>query len=46
MGPLKIAAIISEHGRFILTKDEDKSYLLSIKPEAEVREVINEALKE
>jgi hypothetical protein len=46
MGPLKLAAVVSDQGRFLLTREEEKNYLLSVKPEADIREVINEALKE
>jgi hypothetical protein len=46
MGPIKLGAIIGEQGKFILSRAEGRDYLLSLKPEAEIGEVINEALKE
>ena len=46
MGPLKLAAIIGEQGKFILSNADEKDCLLSLRPEADIREVISEALKE
>jgi hypothetical protein len=46
MGPLKTAAIISEQGKFVLTKCEGRAFILTLKPEAEIRQVLNEAMKE
>jgi hypothetical protein len=45
MGPLKVAAINSEHGKFIIDRIEGHSYLLSVKPDAEVAFVLKEVIK-
>jgi hypothetical protein len=46
MGPLKLAAIIAEQGKFILSRADGKDNLLSLRPEADLREIISEAMKE
>jgi hypothetical protein len=46
MGPLKLAAMISEQGKFILAKSEGKPYILTLKPDADIRQVLSEAIKE
>jgi hypothetical protein len=46
MGPIKLGAIISEQGKFILSRAEGKDYLLSLRSEADIGEVLNEALRE
>jgi hypothetical protein len=46
MGPIKLGAIISEQGKFILSRADGKDFLLSLKPDADIGVVLNEALKE
>ncbi len=46
MGPLKLAAMISEQGKYILAKSEGRPFVLTLKPEADIRQVISEAMKE
>jgi len=46
MGPLKIAAMISDQGKFILAKSEGKPFILTLKPDADIRMVLSEAIKE
>jgi len=46
MGSFKTAAVIGEQGKFILDRAHDKNYLLSLKPDAEIGSVLNEAMKE
>ncbi len=46
MGPIKLGAIISEQGKFILSRADGKDYLLNLKADANIGEVISEALKE
>jgi hypothetical protein len=45
MGPIKLGAILSEQGKFIISRAEGKDFLLSLKPDADIGEVLNEALK-
>ena len=46
MGSLKITAINSEHGKFIIDRVDGRSYLLSLKPEGEMAMILNEVMKE
>jgi hypothetical protein len=46
MGPLRLAALIGEQGKFILSRADGKDNLLSLRPEADLREIISEAMKE
>jgi len=46
MGPMKLSAIIGEQGKFIVSRCDGKDYLLSLKPEADLRQVLAEAIKE
>jgi hypothetical protein len=46
VGPLKTAAIISEDGKFVLCRADGKTYMLSLKPETDFRDVLGEAMKE
>jgi hypothetical protein len=46
VGPIKLGAILSEQGKFILSRADGKDYILSLKPEADIGDVINEAMRE
>jgi hypothetical protein len=46
MGTLKIVAINSEQGKFILNRINGHNYLLSVKPETDMTLVLNEVMKE
>jgi hypothetical protein len=46
MGDFKTAAILSEHGKFVLERAEGKNFLMTLKPDAEVGTILNEAMKE
>ena len=45
MGPIKLGAILSEQGKFIISRSDGKDFLLSLKPEADIAVVLSEALK-
>jgi hypothetical protein len=46
VGPMKLAAVIGEMGKFIISNSDNKYYLLSLRPDADIRQVLNEAIKE
>jgi hypothetical protein len=43
VGPFQIAAIVSDQGKFILNRDDGKGYLLSLKHDADIGQVMKEA---
>lgn len=44
-GTFKVAAIISDQGKYLLDRDGSQSYLVSLKPDAEIGKVLKEALE-
>jgi hypothetical protein len=46
MGPLRAAAIITDQGKFILIRSEGKPYIVTLKPDADIKQVLGEAMKE
>ena len=45
IGAFKVAAMISEQGKFIIDKSEGKRLLVSIKPDADIGSVLKEAIR-
>jgi hypothetical protein len=46
MGPLKVSAIITDQGKYIMVKSDGRPYLMTIRPDADIGQVISEATKE
>ena len=44
-GPFKVAAVVNDQGRFLIDRDEERGYLVSLKPDADIGRVITEALE-
>jgi len=44
-GAFRVAAIISDQGKYVLDREENRGYLVSLKPDAEIGRVLKEAME-